>query len=293
MATYQDLFTSPTGLPPRRPTDHRITLLPGTHPVNVRPYHYAHAQKAKLERQVEDILAASVIRPSSSPFSSPALLVYKDDSTWRFCVDYRDLNQVTVKYHFPVLVIDELIDELRAATVFSKLDLRSGFHQIRMYEPDIPKTAFRTHTGHFEFLVMPFGLYNAPSTFQALMNSVFKQYLRQFVLVFFDDILVFSPTMKTHFTHLVLVFDVLRMHHLQVKPSKCSFWPIICCLHWAHYIDERGRCRLSESAVHPGLASSSYPQRLMWLLRPCGLVPQICTQLWDTCSPIDRSSEER
>nr|XP_008381918.2 uncharacterized protein LOC103444746 [Malus domestica] len=184
--TYQDLFTPPTGLPPLRPMDHRITLLPGTHLVNICPYRYAHAQKAELERQVEDMLAADVIRPSSSPFSSPALLVHKDD-------------------------------------FFSKLDLRSGFHQIRMYEPDIPKTAFRTHTGHFEFLVMPFGLCNAPSTFQALMNSVFKQYLRQFVLVFFDDILVFSPTMETHLTHLVSVFEVLRIHHMKVKPSKCSF----------------------------------------------------------------------
>lgn len=221
--SYWDLFDPPTRLPPTRPTNHRITLLLGTQLVNVRPYRYVHAHKTEIERQVKDMLAASVIRPSSSPFSSLALLVHKSDGTWRFCVDYRNLNQVTVKFPFPVPVIDELLDELRGAIIFSKLDLRSGFHQIRMHAPDIPKTAFRTHDDHFEFLVMPFGLYNAPSTFQALMNSVFKPFLRKFVLVFFDDILVFSSNLQTHLTYLALVFDVLRAHTLKLKASKCSF----------------------------------------------------------------------
>lgn len=165
------------------------------------------------------MITTDVIRPSSSPFSFLALLVHKSDGTWRFCVDYLSL---TVKFPFPIPVIDELLDEFRGATIFSKLDLHSDFHQIRIYEPDIPKTAFRTHDGHFKFLVTPYGLCNAPSTFQALMKSVFKPFLRKFVLVFFNDILVFSPNLQTHFTYLALVFEILRAHNRIHKASKCS-----------------------------------------------------------------------
>lgn len=223
LTKYQDLFTTPTELPPSRPIDHRITLLPNSSPVNVRPYRYPHSQKAELETQVHEMLTNGLIQPSCSPYSSPVLLVKKKEGTWRFCVDYRALNAITVKDRFPIPVVDELLDELRGATYFSKLDLRASYHQIRMQPEDIPKTAFRTHDGHYEFVVMPFGLTNAPSTFQSLMNHVFRPMLRKFVLVFFDDILVYSPDLPSHLQHLEEVFITLQQNHLKVKQSKCSF----------------------------------------------------------------------
>lgn len=165
------------------------------------------------------------IRRSCSAFSSPVLLIRKKDGSFRFCIDYRALNAVIVPDHFSIPTSDELFDELGAARVFTKLDLRSGYHQIRMHEADVYKTVFQTHDDHFEFLVMPFGLTNAPSTFQAAMNEIFRPLLCHFFIVFFDDILIYNPTMQAQAEHLAEVLSILKAHKFFIKLSKCSF----CC----------------------------------------------------------------
>ena len=235
LGKYLQLFAEPHGLPPIRETDHHIPLLEGSNPINVRPYRYPYFQKHEIERQIKDMMNEGLIQRSTSVFSSPVLLVRKKDGTWWFCVDYRALNAITVKDRLPIPSIDELIDELHGTQWFSKLDLRSGYHQIRMSPVDIPKTAFRTHEGHYEFLVMPFDLCNAPASFQSTMNMLFQPHLRRFVIVFFDDILIYSKSLEEHLSHLDIVFQCLISNQFFLKKSKFFFWTGFHQLSCAHH----------------------------------------------------------
>ena len=173
---------------------------------------------------MEEMVNKGFVRPSTSPWGAPVLFVKKKDGSMRLCIDYRELNKVTIRNQYPLPRIDDLFDQLQGAKVFSKIDLRSGYHQLRVHDEDVPKTAFRTRYGHFEFLVMPFGLTNAPAAFMDPMNRIFRPYLDQFVIVFIDDILIYSGSGEEHAEHLRIILQPLWEHQLYAKLSKCQFW---------------------------------------------------------------------
>ncbi|KAJ9513536.1 hypothetical protein QJQ45_006147 [Haematococcus lacustris] len=208
---------------PHRSVDHVIQLESGT-PPNRPVYRMSQEELDELKRQLDELLAKGYIRPSTSPFGSAVLFVRKKDGSLRLCVDYRALNQLTIKNRYPLPRIDDLLDQLAGARVFSKIDLKSGYHQIRVAEADIHKTTFRTRYGHYEYTVMPFGLCNAPATFQRLMNDIFRPHLDQFVLVYLDDILIYSRSEAEHLEHLRTVLGLLRQHQLYANLSKCAFF---------------------------------------------------------------------
>jgi hypothetical protein len=185
LSKHQLVFSTPQGLPPSRGVhDHSIPLVPGNLPPNIHPYRQPFSPKNEIEKMVQELLNIGIICLSMIPYSSLVVMVLKKEGYWCMCLDFRTLNKLTIKDKFPILVVDELLDELSGAQFFNKLDLQSGYHQIHMKEADIPKTAFKTHEGHYEFLFMPFGLCNSPSTFQSLMNHVFHPFLHHFVLVY-------------------------------------------------------------------------------------------------------------
>ncbi|GKA60299.1 putative reverse transcriptase domain-containing protein [Tanacetum coccineum] len=227
------------GLPPTRQVEFQIDLVPGAAPVARAPYRLAPSEMKELSEQLKELSDKGFIRPSSSPWGAPVLFVKKKDGSFRMCIDYRELNKLTVKNRYPLLRIDDLFDQLQGSSVYSKIDLRSGYHQLRVREEDILKTAFRTRYGHYEFQVMPFGLTNAPAVFMDLMNRVCKPYLDKFVIVFIDDILIYSKNKKEHEEHLKLILELLKKEELYAKFSKCKFWiPKVQFL--GHVINSKG-----------------------------------------------------
>ncbi|XP_043813663.1 uncharacterized protein LOC110612552 [Manihot esculenta] len=225
MLRYKDVMLEklPSVLPPRRSIDHEIELLPGTKAPAKVPYRMAPPELAELRKQLDELLEAGFIRPAKEPFRASMLFQKKQDGSLRLCVDYRALNKVTVRNKYPIPLIADLFDQLGPTKFFTKLDLRSGYHQVRIKEGDEPKTTCVTRYGAFEFLVMPFGLTNALATFCTLMNQVFHEYLDKFVVVYLDNIVVYSSSLKEHREHLSLVFEKLRENNLFVKKEKCAF----------------------------------------------------------------------
>ncbi|GJU26812.1 putative reverse transcriptase domain-containing protein [Tanacetum coccineum] len=227
------------GLPPARQVEFQIDLVPGAAPVARAPYRLAPAEMQELSTQLQELSDKGFIRPSSSPWGAPVLFVKKKDGSFRMCIDYRELNKLTVKNRYPLPRIDDLFDQLQGSRVYSKIDLRSGYHQLRVHEEDISKTAFKTRYGHYEFQVMPFGLTNAPTVFMDLMNRVCKPYLDRFVIVFIDDILIYSKSRKEHEGHLKLILNLLKKEELYAKFSKCEFW-LSKVQFLGHVIDSEG-----------------------------------------------------
>ena len=241
---FTDVFPKdlPVGLPPAREVDHKIDLILGGEPPHRAPYRMSPQGLDELKQQLRDLTEKGYIQPSVSPFGAPVLFVPKKDGGVRMCVDYRALNKVTVHNRYPLPRIDELLDRLQGSRYFTKIDLRSGYYQIRMHPDSVQKTAFRTRYGHFEFLVLPFGLTNAPATFMHLMHQIFREQLDQFIVIFLDDILIYSKKLQDHIDHVRRTLQILREHRLYAKVSKCAFF--------RHEVEYLGHV-VTAAGIHP------------------------------------------
>ncbi|MCO5563349.1 hypothetical protein L7F22_016990 [Adiantum nelumboides] len=223
---FQDVFIDdiPGELPPKRgDDDHMIELIPGSSPPNKPPCRVSQAQQEEIMRQVNELVEKGMVRPSSPPFCSPVLLAQKKDDTYRMCVDYRALDRITIKNRFFVPQVDDLFDKLQGSTYFSRVNLKSGFHQIRIVDEDIVKIAFCTTFGLYEYLVMPFGLTNAPATFNCMMERIFRPHCN-FTGVLFGDVIIYSKTIEEHKEHLKIMFQALRDNKFYISKKKSEFF---------------------------------------------------------------------
>lgn len=259
LTDFSDVFPEdlPNEMPPDRGVhNHRIILEPGHEPPNRQNYRLGYAEEAEAKRQIAELLEKGLIRPSTSPYGSPILFVpKKEPGKLRMCIDYRPLNKITIKNSAPLPRIDDMLDRLRNAKYFSSLDLRSGYHQIRVIEEDIPKTAFRTHLGLYEFTVLPFGLCNAPATFQSLMNDIFRPYIGEFVLIYLDDIMIYSSTPEEHVLHVRTVLQLLREHKLYCAPFKCHLF--VTKVLWLGHVVSHNQIEMDPSKIE---AVSTWPE---------------------------------
>ncbi|GKA47727.1 putative reverse transcriptase domain-containing protein [Tanacetum coccineum] len=269
------------------PINDETLIIQGTAPVARAPYRLAPSEMQELSNQLQELSDRGFIRPSTSPWGAPVLFVKKKDGSFRMCIDYRELNKLTVKNRYPLPRIDDLFDQLQGSSVYSKIDLRSGYHQLRVRDEDIPKTTFRTRYEHYEFQVMPFGLTNAPAVFMDLMNRVCKPYLDKFVIVFIDDILIYSRNKEEHANHLRIILELLKKEKLYAKFSKCDFW-IRIVQFLGHLIDSQGlhvdpakigkQLSLDIAYIHPRNTS---------ILRTCRLLSEIYQRFLEDCKVFD------
>nr|GFC58739.1 putative reverse transcriptase domain-containing protein [Tanacetum cinerariifolium] len=277
-------------------------------------YRLAPSEMSELSSQLKELQEKGFIRPIHSPWGAPMLFVKKNDGAMRMCIDYRELNKLTIKNRYPLPRIDDLFDQLQGACCFSKIDLRSGYHQLRVRDEDIPKTAFRTRYGHFEFTVMPFGLTNAPVIFMDLMNRVCKSYLDKFVIVFIDDILIYSKSEEEHEVHLKTILDLLKKEKLYAKFLKCEFW--LKGVHFLGHVVNRDGIHVdpskveslknwktpeSSTEIRSFLGLASYYRRFIKnfskIAKPLTLCGSVCPKnletlsLWDEKCYLHRSQE--